>query len=147
LIVGLGEAVKLAAKNRTKEFTRLKILQQSLISQITQIPKIKLTGHPTKRASHIASFVVKDVEGEAMMLLLSDLGIAVSTGSACNSQVLTSSHVLEAMGVAAEDSHGSLRLSLGKDTTKQDIDYAVLCIKKVVTNLRKMSPDLSGVEF
>jgi cysteine desulfurase len=141
LIVGLGQATELAIRNRAKESSRLKILQQSLISQISLIPQINLTGHPTKRAPHIVSFIVKDVEGEAMMLLLSDLGIAVSTGSACNSQVLTSSHVLEAMGITAEDSHGSLRLSLGKDTTKEDIDYAINSIKKVVMKLRRMSPD------
>ncbi|MFA5932540.1 MAG: cysteine desulfurase family protein [Microgenomates group bacterium] len=140
LIVGLGQAVELVIKNRAKESSRLKALQKNLISQLVIVPGIQLTGPKTNRAPHIASFIVKDVEGEAMMLLLSDLGIAVSTGSACNSQILTSSHVLEAMGIKAEDSHGSLRLSLGKDTTKQDIEYAISCVKKVVLNLRKMSP-------
>lgn len=143
LIVGLGEAVELVSKNRVKEFNRLKTLQTSLISQITQIPGIKLTGHPEKRSPHIASFIVEDVEGEAMMLLLSDLGVAVSTGSACNSQQLTSSHVLSAMGVPAEESHGSLRVSLGKDTTQEDIDYASASIKKVVTKLRAMAPTIN----
>ncbi|MDD2822503.1 MAG: cysteine desulfurase family protein [Candidatus Daviesbacteria bacterium] len=147
LIVGLGQATELIIKNRAKESSRLKTLQKNLISKLTEIPGIKLTGHPEKRAPHIASFIVKDVEGESMMLLLSDLGIAVSTGSACNSQVLSSSHVLDAMGIAAEDSHGSLRLSLGKDTTKEDIEYTIKSIKKVVTTLRKMSPDLTGIEF
>lgn len=139
LIVGLGEAVELISKNRNKESSRLKILQRSLISQITQIPQIKLTGHPIKRTPHICSFIIDGVEGEALMLLLSNLGIAVSTGSACNSKVLSSSHVLTAMGIPAEESHGSLRLSLGKDTTQEDIDYAVNCIKKVVAKLRKMT--------
>ncbi len=139
-IVGLGKAVELTAKNKIKESIRLESLQTSLISQISLIPHIKLTGHPKQRAPHIASFIVENVEGEAMMLLLSDLGIAVSTGSACTSQSLSASHVLSACGIPPEDSHGSLRISLGKDTTKQDIDYAVSCIKKVVTNLRKMAP-------
>lgn len=139
-IAGLGKAVDLAVKNRTKEFARLKTLQTFLISQISLIPQISLTGHPTQRAPHIASFIIDGVEGEAMMLYLSDLGIAVSTGSACTSKNLTSSHVLTACGIPPEKSHGSLRISLGKDTTKNDIDYAVSCIKKVVTKLRKMAP-------
>lgn len=139
-IVGMGKAVELVVKNRTKESARLKILQTSLISQISQIPQISLTGHPTKRSPHIASFIIDGVEGEAMLLLLSDLGIAVSTGSACTSKNLTSSHVLTAMGIPPEKSHGSLRISLGKDTTKDDIDYVVSCIKKVVAKLRAMAP-------
>lgn len=139
-IAGLGKAVELAVKNRVKESVRLKILQTSLISQITQIPKISLTGHPTKRTPHIASFIIDGVEGEAMLLYLSDLGIAVSTGSACTSKNLASSHVLTALGLPPEKSHGSLRISLGKDTTKDDIDHAVSCIKKVIAKLRKMAP-------
>lgn len=143
LIVGLGEAVELVAKNKEKESKRLYSLQKSLISQISLIPQIYLTGHPVKRAPHIVSFIVEGVEGEAMMLLLSDLGVAVSTGSACNSKSLTSSHVLTAMGILAEDSHGSLRLSLGKDTDQADINYTATCIKKVVTRLRKIAPKLT----
>lgn len=139
-IAGLGKAVDLAVKNRTKECARLKTLQTFLISQISLIPQISLTGHPTQRAPHIASFIIDGVEGEAMMLYLSDLGIAVSTGSACTSKNLTSSHVLTACGIPPEKSHGSLRISLGKDTTQDDIDYAVSCIKKVVTKLRRMAP-------
>lgn len=151
-IVGLGKAVELAAENRAKESARLKILQTSLISQISftrgslgeggQIPQTSLTGHPEKRAPHIASFTIEGVEGESLMLLLSDLGVAVSTGSACNSQNLSASHVLTAMGIPPELSHGSLRISLGQQTTKQDIDYAASCIKKVVTRLRKMAPKI-----
>lgn len=141
-IVGLGEAVELISKNRAEESARLNNLQTALIFQISLIPQTKLTGHPEKRAPHIVSFVIEGVEGESMLLLLSDLGVAVSTGSACTSQNLSASHVLTAMQVPPEMSHGSLRISLGKDTTQQDINYAVNCIKKVVMRLRKMAPKL-----
>lgn len=139
-IVGLGKACELAVKNRASESSKLQVLQASLISQISQIPQTQLTGHPKLRTPHIISFVIEGVEGEAMMLLLSDLGVAVSTGSACTSKNLTASHVLTAMGIPPEKSHGSLRISLGKDTTSDDIDYAVSSIKKVVARLRNMAP-------
>lgn len=138
-IVGLGKAVGLITKNRAVESKRLKVLSDRLVPSVLTIPGTKLTGHPTQRSPHIASFIIEGVEGEAMMLYLSDLGVAVSTGSACTSKNLTSSHVLTAMGIPPEKSHGSLRISLGKDTTQSDIDYAVSCIKKVVTRLRKMA--------
>jgi cysteine desulfurase len=139
-IVGLGKAAELVGKNKSKENLRLKKLQTYLISQISLIPQTTLTGHPKFRAPHIASFIIEGVEGEAMLLLLSDMKVAVSTGSACTSRNLAPSHVLTAMGILPEDSHGSLRISLGKNTTQDDIDYAVFCIKKVVSKLRKMAP-------
>lgn len=146
-IVGLGEAVRLAIKIRAEETKRLKTFQKYLISEFLKIPGIQLTGHPTKRSPHICSFLVEGVEGEAMMLLLSDLGIAVSTGSACNSNVLSSSHVLTAMNIPAEDSHGSLRLSLGKDSKQTELDYVIGCVKKVAKKLRKMAPNFTDSEI
>jgi cysteine desulfurase len=105
-----------------------------------KIPGVKLTGHPVKRAPHIASFVVDGAEGEAMILRLSDLGIIASSGSACTSGDLRPSHVLTAIGIPPEKSHGSLRFSLGSQTTREDIDYVITKLPKVINDIRLMTP-------
>ncbi|MEK7565534.1 MAG: cysteine desulfurase family protein, partial [Patescibacteria group bacterium] len=136
-IVGLGEAIQLIPKNKSP-----KTLCNKLIQEILKIPGIKLTGHPTKRAPHIASFVIKGVEGEAVALLLSDKGIMISTGSACTSTELSPSHVLTAMGIPPEVSHGSVRFSLGKETTRQETEYVIRVLPEIIKKLRIMSPKL-----
>ncbi len=136
-IVGLGEAMQLIPKNKSP-----KTLGKILIREILKIPGIELTGHPTKRAPHIASFVIKGVEGEAVALLLSDKGIMISTGSACTSTELSPSHVLTAMGIPPEVSHGSVRFSLGKETTRQETEYVIRVLPEIVKKLRLMSPKL-----
>jgi cysteine desulfurase len=141
-IVGLGEALKLASLRKGENSQKLVSLQRQLIEGVLAIPKVRLTGHPEKRAPHIASFVIEDAEGEAMILLLSDHKIIASTGSACTSQSLQPSHVLNAMGIAPELSHGSLRLSLGKDNTQEEIDYVLEVLPKVIERLRLMAPKL-----
>lgn len=139
-IVGLGKAIEIVEKRLRYE--DIKILRDRLIRGILKIPGTKLTGHPIKRAPHIASFVIDGVEGEAMLLLLSDKGIAASSGSACTSGILEPSHVLTAMGVPAEVAHGSLRFSLGKDTTEKEIDYVLNVMPKIVAQLRRMAPKI-----
>lgn len=139
-IVGLGKAIELVVKNRQLVVKRLTDLRDKLIKKVLQIPGTKLTGHPTLKAPHIASFVVKGVEGEAILLHLSDKGIAASSGSACTSGLLKPSHVLTAMGIPVQLSHGSLRFSLGKDTTKKEVDYAVKVLPAIIKKLRKMAP-------
>ncbi len=100
-----------------------------------------MNGPKNKNAlPNIANFTFKNVEGEAMMLLLDKEGIAVSTGSACASSSLEPSYVLRAIGIPVEESHGSLRISLGKDSTKEEINYMVKMLKKSVERLRKMNP-------
>lgn len=136
-IVGLGRALELISP---KQGERVRSLCNFLISRVLRIPGIKLTGHPMRRIPHIASFVIERVEGEALLLLLSDQGIFASTGSACTSQSLQPSHVLLSMGVPAEVSHGSLRLSLGKDTTKEEVEYVLQVLPKVIDKLRQMAP-------
>jgi cysteine desulfurase len=141
-IVGLGKAVELAENQKSKVKDKTERLRDKLIDGVLKIPGTQLTGHSTKRAPHIASFVIEGVEGEAMLLYLSDQGIAASTGSACTSGLLEPSHVLTAMGIPAELSHGSLRLSLGKNTTEADIDYTLEVLPKVVEKVRQMAPKL-----
>jgi len=141
-IVGLGKAVEVSAKCKVQRVKSIRSLQKLLISRILQFPGVKLTGHPIKRAPHIVSFVVNNVEGEALVLMLSAAGIMVSTGSACTSNSLEPSHVLTAMGVSAELSHGSVRFSLGKHTTEKEINDAVRIFEEIVQKLRLMAPQI-----
>ncbi len=144
-IVGLGKAVELAMENRAGENTRLKALRDKLIREVTgRFDQVKLTGHPDLRLPNHASFLFKFIEGESMLLSLDMKGIAASTGSACTSRSLEPSHVLLAMGVPPEEAHGSLRITLGKDNTEEDVDYFLEVIGPVVEKLRVMSP--LGVE-
>jgi len=139
-IIGLAKAISLINK---AEGQRIKKLSKKLIKGITKIPQVSLTGHPIKRAPHIASFLVKGVEGESLVLLLSDRGIAASTVSACNSEVLLPSHVLMAMGVSKKFIQGSLRFSLGKDTASEQIDEVTKNLPLIINHLRKLAPKLT----
>lgn len=142
-IIGLAKALEIISQNKQPEKKRLENLRDQLINSILKIPKVHLTGHFQIRAPHIASFVVEGVEGEAMVLLLSAQGVMVSSGSACTSSSLSSSHVLLALGIKPENAHGSLRISLGSTTTQQDLDYFLAVFLKVIKKLRKMAPVLS----
>ncbi len=141
-IVGMGEAAKLALerlKNGDEE--RVRALRDKLIDGVlSEIPDVVLTGHRQKRLPFHASFCFKYVEGEAMILRLDAVGIAASSGSACTSGSLEPSHVLLAMGFSHEIAHGSLRLTLGKDNTDEDIDYTIENLKKIISSLRELSP-------
>ncbi len=140
-IVALGKAIELIA-NSKKLIAKIEDLRDKLTTEVLAIPGVKLTGHPTKRAPHIASFTIEGAEGEAMLLLLSDKGIAAATGSACTSGTLQPSHVLTAMGILPQAAHGSLRFSLGKETTKEEIDYVIKVLPEVINKLRRMAPKL-----
>ena len=140
-IVALGQAIeKCSNVQNSKCSKKIEKLRDKLITNVLKIPGTKLTGHPTQRAPHIASFVIEGTEGEAILLHLSDKGIAASSGSACTSGLLQPSHVLTAMGIPAQWSHGSLRFSLGKDNTKQDIEYVAEILPVIIKKLRKMAP-------
>jgi cysteine desulfurase len=134
-IVGLGKAIEIIKKDK-----KLVSLRDRLIKGVLKIKGVRLTGHPIARAPHIASFIVDGVEGEAMILHLSDLGIIASSGSACTSGDLRPSHVLTAMGILPEKSHGSLRFSLGEETTLKDINYVLEKLPGIIEKLRLMSP-------
>ncbi len=141
-IVGLGKAIEIVQKDRQRSLRKINNLKERLITGVLKIPGVKLVGDTKENAPHIATFLVKGVEGEAMMLLLSEKGIAASSGSACTSGLLEPSHVLLAMGYRPEEAHGSLRFSLGKDNTEEEIDYVVEVLPKIIERLRKMAPKL-----
>ena len=145
LIVGMAKALELANKERKSAVKKVTKLRNRLIEGIlARIPDSQLTGHPKKRLPDIASFVFKSAEGEAMLLHLDATGIAASSGSACTSGLLEPSHVLTAMGIPARLAHGSLRFSLGKETTQEEIDYVIEILPGIVEKLRKMAPKLSN---
>lgn len=140
-IVGFAEALYLAQKERLKESKRLTMLRDKLIKKLVGIiPKSFLNGHPTKRLPNNANLSILDIEGEAMILFLNELGIYTSTGSACTSGSLDPSHVILALGLPYEAAHGSLRMTLGRRTTEKDVDYLILVLPQVVEILRRISP-------
>ncbi len=141
-IVGFGAAAELANRRleegAAEEETRLRDL---LINGITEkIPNAHITGHPVERLPFHASVCFDYIEGESMLLRLDAAGIGASSGSACTSGSLEPSHVLLAMGIPHELAHGSLRLTLGKDTTEEDILYVLEILPRVVSDLRALSP-------
>jgi cysteine desulfurase len=137
-IVALGEAVSQIQNNKSP--AKIDQLQKFLIDNLSKIPGFTLTGHPKQRAPHIVSFIINGIEGESLVLRLSEKGVFISSGSACTSSSLRPSHVLTAMGFRPEESHGAIRLSLGKDTTEPELEYVVSILPKIVNDLRKMSP-------
>jgi cysteine desulfurase len=139
-IMGFAKAVEMVMENREAESARLMGLRDKIISGITSIEDVTLTGHPALRLPNHASFLFKYIEGESMLLGLDMKGIAASTGSACTSGSLEPSHVLIAMGFPHADAHGSLRITLGKDNTEDDVDYFLEVMKPIVEKLRAMSP-------
>ncbi|MFH0816158.1 MAG: cysteine desulfurase family protein [Methanobacteriota archaeon] len=140
-IVGFGKAAELAVRRLDTDVPRVTALRERLIDgTISSIKECYLTGHRTKRLPNSASFRFRFIEGESMMLHLDMAGIAASTGSACSTKSLKASHVLLALGLPAEEVHGSLRLSLGRGNTEEDIDYFLGEMPRIVGKLRAMSP-------
>ncbi|MGN8630354.1 cysteine desulfurase NifS [Blautia sp. HCP3S3_G3] len=140
-IVGYGAAAERAAKSMEERTGKEIELRDYLIRRITaEIPYVKLNGHPEKRLPNNVNVSFRFVEGESLLLMLDSYGICGSSGSACTSGSLDPSHVLLAIGLPHEIAHGSLRLTLGEDTTKEDLDYTVDKLKEIVQNLRNMSP-------
>lgn len=135
-IVGLGKALELIKKDNKNILQ----LRNRLINRVLkEVPLSKLNGSQKDRSPNNANFTFRNIEGESLIMLLDKEGIACSTGSACSSHSLEPSHVLLAIGLSSEEAHGSLRVTLGKSTTKKDIDFAVEKIKKAVAELRKIS--------
>ena len=142
-IVGFGEAIRLVAdkKSRVAEIKKIKSLRDDLIKQIKKIiPNCRVNGDLKDRLPNNINFVFPGVEGESVVLMLSQKGIMASTGSACSSGSLDPSHVLLAIGLPPEVAHGSLRLSLGRFTKKSDIDAVVKALPPIIRRLREMSP-------
>ena len=143
-IVGLGAAIKLACDNLSENAAKMAILRDRLMRGLAEIPEVKLNGHPTERLPNNVNYSMKYIEGESILLKLDLSGIAASSGSACTSGSLDPSHVLLAMGLPHEIAHGSVRLTLGDDTTQEDIDYTIEQLKEIVAYLRAMSPLYKG---
>jgi len=140
-IVGLGEAINMIKTPATqKKIIEITELRDYLIKRVLkEIPKSYLNGSLEKRSPNNANFRFDDVEGEGLILSLDLDGIAASTGSACSSGALDPSHVLLSLGLKHEQAHGSLRLTIGKYTTKKELDTVIEKIKEVVKRLRKIS--------
>ena len=144
-IVGLGKAAEIALKEMPEEGPRLSILRNCLIKRIMeQIPDTRLNGHPQKRLPNNVNVSISYVEGESMLLNLDLESICASTGSACSSSSLEASHVLLALGLTHEYAHSSLRFTMGKWTTEQDVDHVMETLLQIVAKLRAMSPLLKG---
>ena len=140
-IVGMGKAIEIATQHLEENARRLTVLRDKLIDGIlAEIPDVRLNGHRTQRLPNNVNVSVRYVEGEALLLRLDLAGIAGSSGSACTSGSLDPSHVLLAIGLPHEIAHGSLRLSLGTDTTEAEIDEVLDKLPGIVKNLRDMSP-------
>jgi cysteine desulfurase len=140
-IAGYGVAAKRAAdtmKERTAAECEVRDYMMEKIK--AEIPYCKLNGHPTLRLPNNVNFSFRFVEGESLLIMLDMAGICASSGSACTSGSLDPSHVLLAIGLPHEIAHGSLRLTIGEDTTKEDVDFVVEKIKEIVMKLRNMSP-------
>ena len=140
-IIGFTKALELAQEDREKESKRLVKLRDKLVKGLLDIiPKTFLNGHPVNRLPNNVNVSILDIEGEAMLLYLNEHGIYASTGSACSSTSLEPSHVILAIGLPYEAAHGSLRFTLGRATTEEDINYVLKKLPKIVDDLRQISP-------
>jgi len=140
-IAGMGEAARLAKLEMAIESSRLQAIRDGLIEEILKIEQSYLTGHPTRRLPHHASFRFSRIEGESILLTMDAMfNIQVSTGSACSSRTLEPSHVLLAIGLKHEQAHGSMVMTLGKENNPDQIPAIVNATKKTVDRLRALSP-------
>ncbi len=144
-IVGLGMAAKIAARDMEKESKRVVGLRDRLQKGIEKnIKEVRLNGHQEMRLSNVCNMSFEYLEGESIILNLDMEGVAVSTGSACTSGSLEPSHVLTAMGISAQTAQGSIRFSLGRINTAEEIDYVIKVLPPIIERLRKMSPFYNG---
>lgn len=140
-IVGLAKALEISQEESAQENARLTALRDALIAGIKErVPKVRLNGHATERLPNNVNMSFMDVEGEALLLYLDAAGVYASTGSACTSASLDPSHVILALGMPYEVAHGSLRFSLGRATTIDDVNYVLDVLPPLVEKLRAISP-------
>ena len=140
-IVGLGKATELALASMKERTDKERELRDYMMTRVLkEIPFTRVNGSRTNRLPNNVSFCFQFIEGESLLIMLDMDGICGSSGSACTSGSLDPSHVLLAIGLPHEIAHGSLRLTLGADTTKEDIDFTIESIKRIVAQLREMSP-------
>ncbi|WP_077609494.1 cysteine desulfurase NifS [Clostridium sp. Marseille-P2415] len=140
-IVGFGKAVELAESNMDERIRKETELRNYLMERVmAEVPYTRINGHRKSRLSNNVNFAFQFIEGESLLIMLDMKGICGSSGSACTSGSLDPSHVLLAIGLPHEIAHGSLRLTLDEDNTKEEMDYVVESIKEIVEKLRSMSP-------
>ena len=145
-IVALGKASEIAQRDMPEEINHIAALRDRLEKGLMEkIPHVRLNGHPTKRTPNTVNLSFEYAEGESLLLNLDMKGIAASSGSACTSGTLEPSHVLVAMGVPLEASHSSVRFSLGRGNTVEDIDYVIDALPAMVERMRSMSPLYSTI--
>lgn len=146
-IVGMGKAAEIAVRDMDKEIEHLKTLKTRLEKgMLEKVPHVMINGHLEKRLPNTANISFEFVEGESLLLNLDMKGIAASSGSACTSGSLEPSHVLVSMGISHELSHGSVRFSLGKSNTIEEIDYLLEIMPPIVERMRSMSPLYAGAK-
>ena len=136
----MAAALRESAVEREAEAARLTALRNRLIEGLKEIPHSALNGDAEKRLPGNVNFCFEGIEGESLLLLLDEKGISASSGSACTSGSLDPSHVLLAIGRVHDVAHGSLRLTLGKENTAEDVEYIIEAVKEVVAYLRSFSP-------
>ena len=140
-IVGMGAALELAVAEMPVTRPRLEAMRDRMARGVVDsIPDVKYLGHPTERLPGNVAFTVRYIEGESMLLQLDTHGYMVSSGSACASGSLEPSHVILALGLGAEEAHGSLRVSLGRENTEEEVDGFIEVFPPIVEKLRQMSP-------
>ncbi len=140
-IIGFATALELAHQEREAENARLTVLRDTLIKGVlSTVPKTFLNGHPTERLPNNVNISFMDIEGEALLLYMNEHGVCASTGSACTSKSLDPSHVILALGLPYEASHGSIRFTLGKNTTEAGIGKVIEVLPDIVQKLRHLSP-------
>jgi cysteine desulfurase len=140
-IAGMGEAARIMKAEMNEESTRLSGIRDALVKEILQLEEAYLTGHPTQRLPHHASFRFSRIEGESIQLNMDTLySIQVSTGSACSSKTLEPSHVLLAIGLKHEEAHGSMVITLGRSNTPEQIPRITKAVTETVQRLRALSP-------
>jgi len=143
-VVGFAEAARIQEKEMDSVAKKQTILRDKLINELLNIEDSHLNGHPTKRLPNNANFWFAYIEGESLLMQLDMNGVSASTGSSCSSDSLEASHVLLAIGLKPQEAHGSLRLSLGKYTTDEDLNYVLEVVPKSVERLREISPFKKG---
>jgi cysteine desulfurase len=140
-ILGIGKAAEIAYDRLTPDGQRVSAMRDKIIRKVLdEIPLSYLNGHPTLRLPNNANFRFDGVEGESLVLSLDNKGIAASTGSACSSKKLRPSHVLLAIGLNEVQAHGSLRLTLGRENSDEEVDYVLEVLPEVVSKMRAISP-------
>ncbi|OGF31590.1 hypothetical protein A2533_00075 [Candidatus Falkowbacteria bacterium RIFOXYD2_FULL_35_9] len=141
-IVGLGKAIEILDSEKEKTISKVKKIKEKIIHELKDVKDIRFNGNPDKQLPNLLNISFYGAEGESILMMLDMEGIAISTGSACSSGALEPSYVLTAMGIPVEWTHGSIRVSLGRFNSEQEVSTFVTSLKQIVEKLRQMAPAL-----